>query len=231
MLRHQECPQLGCRGEVAMLIRKPFLEGIREGRITLAFRRWRRPTVRAGGSLLTAAGRLEIRAVGPVARERITDAEAGRAGYASKAELLADLDARSEGEIYRIELGTLEADPRIALRNEAPTDPATLADIARRLGRMDARAAKPWTGRVLALVAAHPDRRAADLCTRAGMDKEAFKVNVRKLKHLGLTESRETGYRLSPRGRALLDHLQRGGAAGSASQSAGRSPRRTGRSQ
>jgi ribosomal protein S19E (S16A) len=28
---------------------------------------------------------------------------------------------------------------------------------------------------------------------------------VRKLKELGLTESLEVGYRLSPRGRALLD--------------------------
>ena len=32
-----------------------------------------------------------------------------------------------------------------------------------------------------------------------------FKVDVRKLKALGLTESLEVGYRLSPRGRAFLD--------------------------
>lgn len=31
-----------------------------------------------------------------------------------------------------------------------------------------------------------------------------FKVNVRKLKSVGLTESLEIGYRLSPRGTALL---------------------------
>jgi ribosomal protein S19E (S16A) len=31
---------------------------------------------------------------------------------------------------------------------------------------------------------------------------------VRKLKELGLTESLKIGYRLSPRGRALLDGLE-----------------------
>lgn len=47
-----------------------------------------------------------------------------------------------------------------------------------------------------------PGRRAADLAEEAGVDKAWFKQNVRKLKALGLTESLEVGYRLSPRGRA-----------------------------
>jgi len=42
----------------------------------------------------------------------------------------------------------------------------------------------------------------------AGQDKISFKLNVRKLKTLGLTESLEVGYRLSPRGIALLDELR-----------------------
>jgi hypothetical protein len=37
-----------------------------------------------------------------------------------------------------------------------------------------------------------------------GYDRPAFKLDVRKLKRLGLTESLEVGYRLSPRGRAYL---------------------------
>ena len=45
----------------------------------------------------------------------------------------------------------------------------------------------------------------------AGQDKMSFKLNVRKLKTLGLTESLEVGYRLSPRGAALLDELRRRG--------------------
>jgi hypothetical protein len=36
------------------------------------------------------------------------------------------------------------------------------------------------------------------------MERLPFKANVRKLKALGLTESLDIGYRLSPRGEALL---------------------------
>ena len=49
-----------------MLFRQEFLDGIREGRVTLAFRRWRRPTVRAGGTLMTPIGQLQIGDVRPI---------------------------------------------------------------------------------------------------------------------------------------------------------------------
>ena len=48
-----------------MILKRRFLEGIANGTVTLAFRRWTRPTVRGGGSLLTPIGRLEIRRVAP----------------------------------------------------------------------------------------------------------------------------------------------------------------------
>ena len=41
------------------------------------------------------------------------------------------------------------------------------------------------------------------------MDTSRFKPLVRKLKALGLTESLEVGYRLSPRGAAVLAALDR----------------------
>jgi hypothetical protein len=40
-----------------------------------------------------------------------------------------------------------------------------------------------------------------------GIDKPTFKNDVRKLKTLGLTISHSPGYELSPRGRAVLAHL------------------------
>jgi hypothetical protein len=40
-----------------------------------------------------------------------------------------------------------------------------------------------------------------------GSETLPFKLRVRKLKELGLTESLEVGYRLSPRGKAVLQHL------------------------
>ncbi|HEU4546515.1 MAG TPA: hypothetical protein VFR88_09515, partial [Microlunatus sp.] len=47
------------------------------------------------------------------------------------------------------------------------------------------------------------DRR-ADLAAELGRERDDWKRDVRKLKALGLTESLEVGYRLSPRGRAFL---------------------------
>ena len=54
-----------------------------------------------------------------------------------------------------------------------------------------------------------PGSRAADLARQLGRDKDWLKVHIRQLKELGLTESLEVGYRLSPRGEALLAHLRR----------------------
>jgi hypothetical protein len=44
--------------------------------------------------------------------------------------------------------------------------------------------------------------RAGDLAVELGREREPFKIDVRKLKNLGLTTSLEVGYRLSPRGEA-----------------------------
>jgi hypothetical protein len=40
------------------------------------------------------------------------------------------------------------------------------------------------------------------------VERAPFKLDVRKLKRLGLTESLEVGYRLSPRGRAFIDRTR-----------------------
>jgi hypothetical protein len=188
-----------------MIFRQRFLDGIRQGTVTLAFRRWRRPTVRTGGTLLTAVGELAIAEVTPIALDRISLADARRAGYASRDELMAELMRRAEGTVYRIELGPLRPDPRIALRTSPAQDPEDRRKLLERLRRLDARAGgTPWVRRVLEIVSAHPGVRAADVCRLVGQEKEQFKVNVRKLKALGLTESLDIGYRLSPRGVALL---------------------------
>ena len=60
---------------------------------------------------------------------------------------------------------------------------------------------------MLELISERPEVRAADLAEALGRERIPFKRDVRKLKELGLTESLERGYRLSPRGRALLGRL------------------------
>lgn len=192
-----------------MLFRQKFLEGIRQGTVTLAFRRWRRPSVRSGGTLLTAVGELCIGPISPVALDQISAEDARRAGYESREELLAELRLRAEGEVYRIELGPLRPDPRIALRESPATDQVEIRELLERLRRLDARAGEPWTLRTLEALSAHPGVRAGDLCELVGQERDQFKLNVRKLKSLGLTESLGTGYRLSPRGVALLDEARK----------------------
>jgi hypothetical protein len=188
-----------------MLFRQDSLDGIRDGRITLAFRRWRRPTVRTGGTLMLPIGQLRIVEVRRIAEDDITDKDARRAGYASRQVLLEELSGRAEGTLYRIELGALGPDPRIALRMRESLSDGELAALSGKLAKLDANApGGPWTRRVLELIRDNPAVRAGDLCQAVQMERLPFKAYVRKLKALGLTESLEVGYRLSPRGEALL---------------------------
>jgi hypothetical protein len=46
-----------------------------------------------------------------------------------------------------------------------------------------------------------------ELAAEADQERAAYKIRVRRLKALGLTESLERGYRLSPRGSAYLASL------------------------
>lgn len=188
-----------------MLFRAVLLERIRTGEVTLAFRRWRRPTVKADGRLRTAIGELAIESVAPCSAAAITDADARAAGFGSRAELLAELGVRQEGDIYRIAFRFSGSDPRIALRETDQLSADDIAALAARLSRLDRNGA--WTRPVLHHIAAHEGQAAADIAKSLGVEKMWLKQNIRKLKELGLTESLETGYRLSPRGRVLLDAL------------------------
>jgi hypothetical protein len=188
------------------------LAAIADGRVDRAFRRWDRPRVRAGGRHLTAIGVIGFTSVERVRREAVTEAEARQAGFESADVLLGFLDRRDSGEIYRVRLGVLGEDPRVALREAVP-DEAEITRLRGRLDRLD-RASRhgAWTRQVLELIAANPARRAGDLAAEIGRERLPFKMDVRKLKGLGLTESLAIGYRLSPRGRALLARLRAPGA-------------------
>ena len=101
------------------------------------------------------------------------------------------------------------ADPRIALREEAGHTPEVIETIGARLGRLDTSSRHgPWTADALGMIETQPGRRAPDLARQAGRETLAFKADVRKLKEMGLTESLEVGYRLSPRGAAYLQQAR-----------------------
>ncbi|NEE00046.1 hypothetical protein [Phytoactinopolyspora halotolerans] len=190
-----------------MLFEKRFWPGIADGSITVTFRRWKKPQVVAGRPYRTPAGIVDVVAVDVVDPADIDDDDARAAGYADASTLVTDLRGDASRATYRIEFRRSEApDPRAELAASAELDDGALAEIDRRLDRLDrASGDGAWTRVTLELIAAHPARRAGDLAEMVGRERAPFKLDVRKLKNLGLTESLQVGYRLSPRGRAYLD--------------------------
>lgn len=188
-----------------MMIRPEVLAAIKAGEVDLAFRRWDRPRVLVGTRLRTRVGLLEVTSVEQVAASRISADDARRSGARSLAHLRELLAAKADKPVWRVGLQYVGADPREALRAQIPS----AEEIQALLGRLDrldnASPVGPWTRATLAIIDRRPTVRAPDLAAELGRDTPSFKKDVRKLKELGLTESLDIGYRLSPRGAALVD--------------------------
>ena len=196
-----------------MLFEKRLRDGLADGSVTLALRRWRRPQVVAGGVYRTGGDgpRVRVVAVDVVAAQDLTPDDAAAAGYSSPAALLGAVRGDAGLPLYRLRFA-VEAgeDPRAALGRSTDLSPDDVAGLLRRLARMDGSASAPWTADVLRLVDAHPGVVSTDLAPRVGphgLERQELKLRVRRLKALGLTESLAVGYRLTPRGKALLPHL------------------------
>jgi len=189
-----------------VLIPARFREPIERGEVTLTFRRWKRCQVVAGHTYRTAAGRIVVDAVDVIDPARITQADAKRAGFASPADVRAMLRGEPDLPTYRIRLhAATDPDPRATLAASAGMTAEERAAIDLRLARLDRVSAHgPWTHAVLRAIAEQPGVRAADLAGGFGRETQPFKVDVRKLKNLGLTLSLEVGYKLSPRGESYL---------------------------
>jgi hypothetical protein len=188
-----------------MLFPQDVLARIAAGEVTLAFRRWRRSPPRPGATLKTSIGVLSFDRVDVIDETDITDRDVRLSGASSRETLLASL--RGDGALLRIELRRVGDDPRIGLRQTRLVDSDEISALLTKLRQMDQRASSPWTQRVLTLIDQHPETLARALADRVGMEVLPFKQRVRRLKALGLTESLEVGYRLSPRGRDALRHL------------------------
>jgi len=193
-----------------VLFTREVLERIRRGEISLAFRRMRRPTVRPGGRLRTAAGILAIDGVSEADPAAITAQEARDAGYASAEALLEALPPPERGPLLKVRVRHAGADPRLAAARE-PLDDAGLArvrDGLARLGRrQDGAEAEAVNIAILRLLEGARGTPARRLAAGLGMETAAFKRRVRGLKALALTESLSAGYALTPRGEDVLARL------------------------
>ncbi|AFA71848.1 hypothetical protein GPOL_c07810 [Gordonia polyisoprenivorans VH2] len=187
-----------------MLIPARLMPRIVEGEVDLAFRRWSAPRLHPGSRFVSQGELIEITSVEQVTDSEISDADAHRAGF-DTAEQARKALRRTDDPVFRIGLRHAGPDPRIALRNDAALSAADLADLRTRLDRLDSRAPHgPWTREVLTLIARRPGVVSTELAAEVGRPRPDFKLDVRKLKKLGLTHSLEVGYELSPRGEEFL---------------------------
>ncbi|WP_052726365.1 ASCH domain-containing protein [Devosia epidermidihirudinis] len=89
-----------------MLLKRELLEEIKAGKVDLIFRRWSKPTVKAGGTLKTKVGLLSIKAITDMSPDDVTEAEAQRAGFKDVADFRKWLDTMKPGHLFqRIEVG------------------------------------------------------------------------------------------------------------------------------
>jgi hypothetical protein len=120
-----------------MLFRQDALDRIRDGRVSVVFRRWRQARVRAGTRLRTMIGLVEIRSVEQVADAREPDA--GPAGYPSVEALRADIpgDPAHHFSGWRSATDSLRAAPASATVGPDHPSAATSSPAATRTHRPD----------------------------------------------------------------------------------------------
>ena len=192
-----------------LLFEKAFHAGLVSGAITLTFRRWDKPHVKAGGRYRChPIGVIEVDRVELVKVADIAAVDAERAGFESRQHLVEYMRSKTAGalndktELWRVEMHHAGDGDRVSIAMEDKLSPDDVEAIRAKLERMDAKQA--WTAETLAIITKRPRVAASKLAAELGRDTAPFKADVVKLKKLGLTQSFEVGYEIAPRGRAYL---------------------------
>lgn len=192
-----------------LLFQKRFHAGLVDGTVTRTFRLWDKPRVKPGGRYrVHPIGVVEVVALERRSLGELTDDDARAGGFASRAELFAYMAPVAKQPltdavlVFDVTLKHGGDGDRVSLALEDQLTPADLDTITKKLARLDGDA--PWTRKVLKLIERRPRVAASKLAASLGRETAPFKVDVRKLKKLGLTQSFEVGYEVSPRGRAFL---------------------------
>ncbi len=179
---------------------------VASGAITVTFRFWKRPHAKVGGRYTVGPVVIEVDAIEMMPFAAISRADVRLAGAPDREALRAR--AAHAGPIaddtllYRIEfhvVGAREA------RVDAPATDEQVALVTKKLDAMDTRSKTgPWTRAVLELIGEHEGVVSTELAAIVQRPRLDFKADVRKLKALGLTESLEVGYRLTPLGQRIV---------------------------
>lgn len=191
------------------LFQKRFHAGLLAGKITLSFRLWPQARVKPGGRYrVHPIGVVEVDALERIRLGDLCEEDAQAAGFVSRAELVEYLRPVAKGkltartELFRVRLHHGGDGDRVPGALDDSLSDEQVADLKARLRRLDGDA--PWTRRTLKLIQANPRVAASKLAKKLKRQTAPFKAEVVKLKKLGLTQSFEVGYEVSPRGRAFL---------------------------
>jgi hypothetical protein len=192
-----------------LLFKKRFHAGLVSGDVRLTFRRWKKTHVKEGGRYRChPIGVLVVDAIQVMMAEDITSRDAALSGFESREELMEYLASGPEGAlkplspVFRIELHHGGDGDRVDLALEDALSLDDVREIREKLAKLDK--VEPWTSRTLRLILKNPRIAASKLAQKLGRETLPFKEDVRKLKRLGLTQSFEVGYEVSPRGLAYL---------------------------
>ena len=177
------------------------------GEFNVTFRLWKTSHVKAGATYGTGfGGSYHIVDVKQVRSIDVSDADAWSAGQPNRAALLQLVGAHTKTKVtpamklWRVAFTYSDAEP------EKPK--LDVDEALKRVARLDAAAGKPWAQQALALIEKHPRVFARELAKETRFPRLEFKVQVRKLKRLGLTTSFKVGYELTELGQAVLDRLR-----------------------
>lgn len=192
-----------------LLFQKRFHAGLVDGSVTRTFRLWDKPHVKPGGRYrVHPIGVVEVSNVVRVPLRTLEEADAKAGGFLSRDELLgymapvAKAPLTPDTLVFDVTLRHAGDGDRVEGALDAKLTRDDVEALAARLKKLDGR--KPWTLAVLKLIKRRPRVAASKLAASLGRETLPFKEDVRKLKKLGLTQSFEVGYEVSPRGLAYL---------------------------
>ncbi len=188
-----------------MLFKEVHLLGIKSGKINLAFRKWQKAFVKTGSLLHTTIGLVKIQNIEVVHESDITEKDVCNAGYTERSQLLKSLDNKVMGSIFKISISYHSADPRIRLREQTELSEQQYENLKKKLERLDKYSKQGrWTEKIMFTIKENPNLHAIGIAKLTGHEKEWLKLNIRKLKNMGLTISHNIGYELSPLGGQFL---------------------------
>ncbi|MBL8918944.1 MAG: ASCH domain-containing protein [Myxococcaceae bacterium] len=192
-----------------LLFQKRFHAGLVSGAVTRTFRLWDKPHVKPGGRYrVHPIGVVEVDGLRRVTLDAVSDEDARLGGFTSREELreylapVAKAPLTGQTLVFDITLRHAGDGDRVQGALDAKLSADDVRLLQQRLARLDG--SSPWTMTVLKLIKRRPRVAASKLAASLGRDTLPFKEGVRKLKRLGLTQSFEVGYEVSPRGLAFM---------------------------